>query len=125
MAWQTPKTDWEAGDFVTYVDLNRICGNLNYLLGSNTLSESWTAADYVHLTDWHDIVDALEDVQDLLGAEHDLPDDNASSYNFNLIESFCLDAKDPIDELRRQQLANHYVGEGWRVGSEIFVGGFE
>ena len=31
MAWSTPKTNWTSGDFCTYVDINRIFGNIDYL----------------------------------------------------------------------------------------------
>lgn len=110
---------------VTYVDVNRICGNLNYLLGTNTLPENRTADDYLYKSGWYAIRDAVEDVYEIIGVTPELPDDETSSYNFNLIESFCETAKPIVDELRAQRYANKYVGDGWRVGSEIFVGGFE
>jgi|GEM_PF-2645862 len=31
MAWQTPKTDWKAGNIPTAADFNRIEGNINYI----------------------------------------------------------------------------------------------
>ena len=124
MAWQTPFTNWSAGNSVTADDMNRICGNLNYLLGTNTLSEAWTAADYVYVTDWHDIRDALGNVQTLIGMEQELPDDETSSYNFNLIETYCETAKPIIDLMRLQTLENKFAGE-WYADNEIYVGGHE
>lgn len=31
MSWTTPKTNWQSGDFFSYVDYNRITGNIEYL----------------------------------------------------------------------------------------------
>ena len=124
MSWQTPKTDWGAGDLVTYTDMNRIGGNLNYLLDSNTLRTDFTDADYVYLTDWQDIIDAVEDVQDFLGMDHILPSTSVTSYNFNLVETFCADAKPQVDLIRAQRYANKYAGP-WYTDTEIYAGGME
>lgn len=124
MAWQTPKTNWSAVDRVTYVDMNRICGNINYLLGEEKLQKVYTPEDYVYLTDWLDIVHAFMLVQVAAAvADPEHPDDSASSYNFNLIESICLQSKAIIDLKRSQKDALKYVGDGWRVDSEVYAGG--
>ena len=31
MSWTTPKTNWQSGDLFSYVDYNRITGNIEYL----------------------------------------------------------------------------------------------
>lgn len=124
MAWQDPFTDWGPGSVVTYEDMNRIGGNLNYLLDRNAVKADYTASDYVFLTEWETIRTALAEVQAYLGMEEDLPDDAVSSYNFNLVETYTLEAKDPVDKRRAQRLANQYAGDGWFSDAEVFTGGY-
>lgn len=125
MAWITPKTNWIYSDRVTADDMNRICGNLNYLLGEERLQKVYTEEDYVFLSEWVEIVRAFMLVQVAAGiANPEKPTDAVTSYNFNLIESICLVAKDIIDNKRSQPTAIHYVGEGWRSDSEVYAGGY-
>ena len=63
MAWITPKTNWIYSDRVTADDMNRICGNLNYLLGEERLQKVYTEEDYVFLSEWVEIVRAFMLVQ--------------------------------------------------------------
>lgn len=124
MAWQTPKTNWSSVDNATYEDMNRICGNINYLLGEEVLTKVYTADDYVYLPEWLAIVGAFMLVQVAAGiVDPEKPTDAITSYNFNLIESVCLLAKPVIDYKRSQENALNYVGEGWRADSEIYAGG--
>lgn len=125
MAWITPKTNWIYSDRVTADDMNRICGNINYLLGEERLQKVYTEEDYVFLSEWVEIVRAFMLVQVAAGiANPEKPTDAVTSYNFNLIESICLVAKDIIDHKRSQPTAIHYVGEGWRSDSEVYAGGY-
>ena len=124
MAWITPKTDWSQGDQVTKDDMNRIAGNLNYLTATASCRTTYTSDDYVYLSDWSDIRDAVQAVQDFLEMEENLPDDSVTSYNFNLVETFCEEAKPLVDLIRKQALANKYAGEFY-ADNEIYVGGFE
>lgn len=127
MAWQEPFTDWSAGALVTPDDMNRITGNLNYLLDESRLKTNYTADDYVFLPDWEAICTAYADVAKFIGAseeDYPIPDADATSHNFNLVETFCADAKETVDRMRAQKLANKYVGE-WYADTEIFTGGVE
>lgn len=123
MAWITPKTDWSSGDNVTADDMNRICGNLNYLLDEERLTKVYTYKDYVFLTEWQAIASALGDVQTFLGMEADTPDNQTTAYNFNLVESYCEQYKPLVDKIRAQRSANKYVGE-WYADTEIYSGGY-
>ncbi len=122
MAWQTPKTDWAQGDLVTPADMIRIAGNLNYLTGTSHCRTNYTADDYVYKFDWDRIKLEIEAVQNFLGMETEIPDDSVSSYNFNLVETFCADAKPQVDLIRVQQYANKYAGEFY-ADTEIYTGG--
>lgn len=123
MAWVEPKTDWSSGDNVTADDMNRICGNLNYLLDEERLTKVYTYKDYVFLTEWQAIASALGDVQTFLGMEADTPDNQTTAYNFNLVESYCEQYKPLVDAIRAQRSANKYVGE-WYADTEIYSGGY-
>ena len=123
MAWITPKTDWGPESTVTYDDMNRIGGNINYLLDAAVVKDDYTASDFVYATEWAAIVSALEQVQELAGMDPELPDYTTSSYNFNLVETILEAAKDPIDLMRLQHLANKYSGE-WYADTEIYAGGY-
>ena len=123
MAWITPKTDWSSGDNVTADDMNRICGNLNYLLDEERLTKVYTYKDYVFLTEWQAIASALGDVQSFLGMETDTPDNQTTAYNFNLVESYCEQYKPLVDKIRAQRSANKYAGE-WYADTEIYSGGY-
>jgi hypothetical protein len=57
MEWQTPKTDWQAGDVPTRGDFNRIEGNINAIeTGERTLDPAQAPASSVgslrQLLDW-------------------------------------------------------------------------
>jgi hypothetical protein len=63
--WQTPKTNWVATDPVSYIDYNRIVGNLNelqtlcqemYTLTATDLGNSQTVSDYPY----EDMLNAIE-----------------------------------------------------------------
>ena len=123
MAWITPKTDWSSGDNVTADDMNRICGNLNYLLDEERLTKVYTYKDYVFLTEWQAIASALGDVQAFLDMETDTPDNQTTAYNFNLVESYCEQYKPLVDKIRAQRNANKYAGE-WYADTEIYSGGY-
>lgn len=124
MAWQTPKTDWMQGDLVTPADMIRIGGNLNYLTASTSCRTNYTTDDYVFLSDWTAIKTAMQTVMTFIEQPGEIPDDSTTSYNFNLVESFCADAKPIVDLIRVQQYANKYAGEFY-ADNEIYAGGFE
>ena len=63
--WQTPKTNWVATDPISYIDYNRIIGNLNelqtlcqrmYELTATDLGNTQTVSDYPY----EDMLNAIE-----------------------------------------------------------------
>lgn len=60
MAWVTPVTDRPNDDtYTTYKDMNRIAGNLNYLLGTN-IKANYTEDDIVSMTQWNRIINSTK-----------------------------------------------------------------
>lgn len=123
MAWIIPKIDWVPGDMVTYNDMNRIGNNINYLMESSVAKDNYTASDYVYLTEWQTMTAACATIKALLEMEEDTPTDDTTAENFIAMETFLQSAKTEIEKYWAQRRANKYAGEGWRVDSEIYVGG--
>ena len=124
MAWITPKTDWSELDRCTYADINRIAGNLNYLLDDDALKADYTQDDVITASEWSDIVDA---VVGLVASEHyyntdDVPNMDANAFNFNIVEGLTQEIKDWVDLKAKQRDAAAYAGEGYVVNDyDLFV----
>ncbi len=123
MAWIEPKTDWSAGDLVRPADMIRICGNINYLLGSEELRTDWTADDFVFIDDWHAIVDACEELATAESMPLNDITDAVTSYNFILVEEFTVRMKRLLDLKPEQGPANNWAGDHYS-DAEIYSGGY-
>lgn len=122
MAWITPKTDWSELDRCTYVDMNRIMGNLNELAGTS-LKTDYNNDDIISESEWSDIVDT---VNGLIVSEHyhteDVPTMDANAINFNIVEGLTQEIKDWIELRAKQHEAAPYAGEGYIVNDyDLFV----
>ncbi len=124
MAWITPKTDWIAGDKVTYADMNRIGGNINHLLERYAVKATYTSSDYVYYSRWTAIINAIAEIAGQLGMDYDAPDYQVTAHNFNVVETFLLNAKERLELLRTQTPANVYAGDGHYSDNEIYAGGY-
>ena len=116
MAWITPKIDWAETDYFTYVDANRITGNLNYIYPSANLKDDYDNDDVITVSEWTAVLDALDAIIEETGytidAEALAPSMIAAAYNFNTIESLTQLLKDWMDLLERQHTAAIYSGDG-------------
>lgn len=96
MAWIEPVTDRQnGGSLMTYEDMNRITGNVAYLqealLGSATMSKTiWTRDDFVTVAIWHEIIDSVDEMADMLGVVNLGMTDEMIYTNINYVESLCL-----------------------------------
>lgn len=111
VGWQTPKTDWTTADLVTYEDMNRIGGNLNYLLNGateETIKEDWTQDDFVNIRDWKAIIGAIKALAIWVEIPAlPVPTTELSANNFNLAELAILSLQRPV-ELRWKQTNNYF-----------------
>lgn len=84
MAWQTPKTNWQPTDTISYDDYNRIAGNLMYLvtlgnkigypIPTQTLDNSKTEDDLPYPSVWNTLENSVETI-------------NSETFNFDIGET--------------------------------------
>lgn len=110
MAWTTPKTNWASGDFFTYVDWNRIGGNIDYLydaIGITPLYNISTNATYSSYKEYDDFNEVQADVfhlyEMIVGSDYQtIPNKTInsspwSSTELNIIESLLLECKQKVE----------------------------
>lgn len=87
MAWIAPFTGRTGPNTrTTYLDMNRICGNINFLFGTN-LKDDWTRADIVDRATWDGIIDVVSQLASSVGVE---VNDSTDYVNLNAIEEITL-----------------------------------
>lgn len=111
MTWITPKTDWSPNDNVTYEDMNRISGNINYLYQQTIIRADYTENDIVTLSEWKAIIDAVLNLAKGLGVINTVPDMDITADNFNDVEELTLATKEMIELIFKQTSANIYAGD--------------
>lgn len=128
LGWQTPKTNWTKASHVGHYDMNRIGGNLNWLLNGSTeevVKETWTNDDFVTLADWKAIITAIKGLAVWVGlSDLEVPSTSVSALNFNRAENAILRLRTPV-ELRRAQ-ENRYLNDGVFASTQTlmeYVGG--
>ena len=112
-SWITPKTNWQSGDFCTYVDVNRIRNNILYLyevIGVTplypTMLPNLTANHGLTVTGYNWIQEEVYQLYGLIGCNSEYPfiynktinSSPWSSTDLNTIESILLECKDIVDE---------------------------
>lgn len=113
MAWVTPVYNRTAGARMTATDMDRICGNINFLNSNSALPTGWTANDIVTVDDWSDILAALERARKALGYTTSIKPTKAQTYqNVNNIEKLTAQLKAHADLLTLQKAAIVYTGDG-------------
>ena len=102
MAWVTPKTDWTADDYISYVDYNRISGNLLHI---RDMAQSLFAAFDVNVTPTDRTKDNLPYVTLYNKVEENLEIINSHTYNFDVGETKTYQVNQPyIDYIELNRL---------------------
>lgn len=114
MAWIEPKTDWTDADHVTYQDMNRIMGNINYLLPSADLKDDYTQNDFVKAAEWAALLSAMSILAQSMLLSLQVPGNEMTSSTFNDVESITALLKERQDLIFAQEVATIYAGDGWR-----------
>lgn len=111
-SWITPKTNWQSGDFCTYVDVNRILNNILYLydeIGVTALYPTWTPTNtvnnYLYPTGYNWIQEEVYQLYGLIGCTSEHPFIYNKTWNsapwgsvdLNTIESILLECKTIVD----------------------------
>lgn len=87
MAWATPVTDRpNAQTRTTADDMNRICGNINYLWAT-LLKTNFVSTDIVTDTEWDGVITSTNEIADLLGLNE--VTESTDYANLNRIESIA------------------------------------
>lgn len=133
MAWITPVTDHTPDEFFTHIDMNRIYGNLAYLydelspyfyISPHVASAAWTQNDIFTLEDFIDLLACLKAIADAIGFVFEAdPNLEATADNFNVIESLTYQLYRRAELVLQQANGNHYVGDPFYTGAEIYLGG--
>lgn len=124
MSWTTPKTNWQSGDFFSYVDYNRITGNIEYLYteigetptGTYTVMDitgyllapnyNPVSADVINLYNWLGLSDVYDPIE-----WKDIYSMPWTSKELNAIEGLLLACKTAIDN-GVEPINRIYCGDG-------------
>lgn len=101
--WITPYTTRIGSEKESYVDMNRICGNLNHLFPLLDVKDDWAQGDMVDDVNWSKVYFAIKSFADMwheIYGEYPFVVPNKSSAwdNLNLIESATQKLKDMFTE---------------------------
>lgn len=124
MSWTTPKTNWQSGDFFSYVDYNRITGNIEYLYteigetptGTYTVMDitgyllapayNPVSVDVINLYNWLGLSDVYDSIE-----WKDVYSMPWTSKELNAIEGLLLACKTAIDN-GVEPINRIYCGDG-------------
>lgn len=107
-------------------DLNRISGNINYLIGTS-LTTSWAADDFLDVQSFNDILDGTKTAALKYGVMiYEAPDLAQTFENYNNIENLLLQCKTALDLWQLQAAAQKYLNQGLYLSSDYlnYVRGF-
>jgi hypothetical protein len=111
---------------MTYIHMNRICANVNYLAGSSVVKDDWVHNDYMLRSEWDKILEALNELAEWCNLGGDpLTSGCLTSVGVNEVEDLAYQLKDLVDLRRAQAAANFYSGDGSIAGEYIYAGGYE
>lgn len=97
MAWQEPNVDWSSGDRFTCDDMNRINGNLNYLVGNDSLKVNYTQNDFLTLSAWKAVTTRVAQLTAAANLETVYIDTRLTAQNIEAIEQATEDVKAYLD----------------------------
>lgn len=134
--WIEPVTNRTSGQArMTYVDMNRIAGNLDYLVGVladiNITAQApsktdWTQNDIVSIEDWQSITESLDSIRSgLQFAGAGLVDNQMTYTNINELERLTLEAYTRWQQLENGTSFNLFVGDGVATGVGAVVEGMQ
>lgn len=134
--WTTPVTNREPGARMTWVDMNRITNNLNYLAekgeehqlykGQKVEKTEWTYNDYVTRVLWTQILHVLRDLIRSLGliAPEEATYDT-TYHNINVVEDLTRLAYERFNLYMGQGQLGKYVDTEVWTGDEYNLGGIQ
>lgn len=134
--WRTPVTDRVAGAMMTYIDMDRISGNIDWLteqfgargmyIGSRPSQTDWTHNDYVTLGQWQELLHILEVLVDVTNLQQVTPGTEETTYqNINNVEDLTLRLRERLDIIDTYGELPHYVDTEVWTGDDVYIGGVQ
>ena len=112
MAWITPVTDRTNTATLAAEDVNRIAGNINYLIATS-LKTDWTANDFLTITAFNEILSGTTTAALKYGVMiYTAPDMAQTWENYNNIENLLLQCKNVFDTWQAQDIAQKHLNQG-------------
>lgn len=134
--WVTPVTNRTDGTWrMTYIDMNRITGNLDYLFnvlpgkgfrpaGETVKKTSWTQNDIITIDDWADILSVLGALAAAVSYTPDQDPDTMMSWdNINNVESITWEIYKTGAYSPETKNINHWIGDLIFAGDPVNAGG--
>ncbi|MBR3171302.1 MAG: hypothetical protein IKF22_08660 [Lachnospiraceae bacterium] len=101
MAWVTPVTNRNATARMTYLDMNRISGNISYLYnyakdhgydvqGDDVSQTTWTQNDIISYDFWYSMTGVLGEVREAAGLDKSVNYPATNYYSVNSLERYTL-----------------------------------
>lgn len=120
--WIEPYTDWNNGTYCSPSSINRIMGNMNYLVGRTVCKDDFTSEDIITVQQFEPLLFWLKQLSYLTGVMYSTtPDYSLTAENFNLIETIEKRLKPYMDIRHNQNRNNHFVG--YNSLNQIYLGG--
>lgn len=110
MAWITPKTNW-SNELMTYSDMNRIAGNVNFLYPAANLKDDYTQNDYLTVARYAALESALSTLIAVSGYRGTVPAWSDTPETLNALESLIQGLNDRIALNLAQAPATIYAGQ--------------
>lgn len=110
MAWVTPFTTW-SNEKMTYSDMNRIAGNVNFLYPGASLKDNYTQNDYLLVSEYAALTNALNALIATSGLNGTVPAWNNTPEVLNSLETLIQDLYDRIALNAAQNVAAAYSGD--------------
>ena len=127
MAWLEPVTDRGESSWCLPSDLNRIDGNINYLIGTS-LKTDFDEDDFLTVGQWEDIINNTVSACNKYGIKYtQTPTFDMTSDNFNNVENLLLMCYEMLTLWQKQRATNNYVQNQFSryVGSvKLYTRGF-
>lgn len=93
-------------------------------IGATAAGVWWTQNDIFAVEDWTELLGSLKAIANVVSYQYDTePTTEATAENFNVIESITVELRRRTSLVLAQFNGNHWVGDPFYVGNEIYLGG--
>lgn len=134
--WRTPVTDRVAGAMMTYIDMDRITGNVDWLAeqfsnrqmyhGIRPQQTVWVYNDYVTLGVWRELLYILDELVEVTNLQQVVPGNEETTFtNMNNVETLTLQLRERLEIIDTHGEMPHYVDTEVWTGDDYYLGGVQ